>query len=114
MHRADETIAGLWRTLQSMPQYRGTTALLVTTDHGRGGGTRDWRHHQPDIAGSDEIGLAALGPGVPALDKRANIGERSQSKVAATIAQLLGFDWSKQRSDAEEALCFEPGQMAQR
>jgi len=36
MHRADAAIAELWEALQAMPEYRDTTALLVTTDHGRG------------------------------------------------------------------------------
>ena len=35
-HDADAALKTLWDELQAHPQYRGTTTLIVTTDHGRG------------------------------------------------------------------------------
>lgn len=46
--RADRFSKRIWDTLQSLPDYRGTTALLVTTDHGRGATTKDWMDHGRD------------------------------------------------------------------
>lgn len=95
VRRADATIADLWDTLQSMPEYRGTTTLIITTDHGRGLGATDWRHHGAHIPGSEDIFVAALGPGVTALGERADTGHLTQTQLASTIAQLLGHDWNR-------------------
>ena len=37
--RADRFLRTLWETVQSVPEYRNRTALLISTDHGRGSGT---------------------------------------------------------------------------
>jgi hypothetical protein len=91
IHRADAFLARLWALVQELPAYRGRTALLVTTDHGRGRGD-DWTKHGKDVPGSDRIWLAALGPGVPALGDRAG-AEGVEAQVAATVAALVGRDY---------------------
>lgn len=91
--REDAMIADLWKTMQAMPEYRGTTTFLLTTDHGRGNGPTGWKEHGAQHPGSEDIWLAALGPGVPALGERRNTGMVTQSQVASTVAALLGFDW---------------------
>jgi hypothetical protein len=91
LHRADAFLARLWTTLQELPQYRGRTTLVVTTDHGRGSGG-DWSRHGHEVPGSEAIWLAALGPDTPALGVRANV-DGVEAQVAATIAALLGRDW---------------------
>jgi hypothetical protein len=113
-HRADGFLRHLWEKLQSMPEYRGTTALIVTTDHGRGLGAEDWKDHGAEVAGSEDIWLAAMGPGVPALGERSHLGPSSQAQVASTIAELLGFDWHTERPDAAPALRLAPGLSARR
>src|SRR5262249_38450437 len=35
-NQADRFLKQTWQTIQSMPQYRDKTTLLVSTDHGRG------------------------------------------------------------------------------
>lgn len=91
--RADATIAELWETLQSLPEYRDSTALIVTTDHGRGSGRSDWRHHGASVDGAQDIWIAVMGPGIPALGHRAGTGLVTQGQVASTIATLLGEDY---------------------
>lgn len=93
-HRVDGYLADLWATVQSLPEYHGRTTLLVTTDHGRGHGEAEWREHGADIDGSDEVWMAVLGPGAPALGVRRQAAV-TQGQVAATIAQLMGRDWVK-------------------
>jgi hypothetical protein len=39
--RADRFIQRIWDTLQSLPEYKDRTSLLLTTDHGRGATTAD-------------------------------------------------------------------------
>ncbi|MEW6306358.1 MAG: alkaline phosphatase family protein [Verrucomicrobiota bacterium] len=92
-HAIDGYIRRLWDTLQSLPEYRGQTTLLITTDHGRGSGLKEWRDHGQRVAGAQYIWLGALGPDTPALGERHNTAELTQSQVAATLAQFLGEDY---------------------
>jgi hypothetical protein len=91
LNRADAFLARLWGLVQELPEYRGRTALVVTTDHGRGSGG-DWARHGSKVPGSDAIWLAVLGPDTPALGVRSGV-DGVQAQVAATIAALLGRDW---------------------
>ena len=91
--RSDRYLRELWTLLQSLPQYKDKTALVVTTDHGRGTG-RDWTSHSAQTAGAEFIWIAALGVDIPALGVRENI-ETTQSQVAATLAALVGIDFRR-------------------
>jgi hypothetical protein len=93
--RVDGFIRALWESAQSLPEYRGKTTLLITSDHGRGDGTEDWKNHKNTIPGCEFIWLAALGPDTPALGEMAGLGAITQSQVAATVAALLGEDYRK-------------------
>ncbi len=90
--RADRFIERIWTTLQSLPEYRGTTTLLITTDHGRGATVNDWSDHGKDVPAAENTWMAALGPGVPALGVRKNI-EVTTSQLAATIASVVGLNF---------------------
>jgi hypothetical protein len=90
--QVDAFIAELWRLMQSLPAYRGTTTFIITTDHGRGDGRADWKRHGEDVAGAEAIWMAVLGPDTPALGEREN-QPFTQAQVAATLATLLGEDW---------------------
>jgi predicted metal-binding membrane protein len=90
--RADRFIERIWRTLQSMPEYRDTTTLLVTTDHGRGATTADWGDHGRKIPAAEATWIAVLGPDVPPLGVRENVTVTT-SQIAATIGILAGEDF---------------------
>ncbi len=93
-HQADAWIGAIWNFIQSTPGYANKTTLLVTTDHGRGsahGG--EWQHHGSGTPGSGEIWLAAIGPSIPANGELRNSGQIFQGQFAATVAQLLGFEF---------------------
>lgn len=93
-HAQDAMIADLWRTVQALPQYRDKTALIVTTDHGRGDkDKRQWRDHGEKIAEASAIWIAAMGPGLPALGEVKTPVQLYQAQVAATIASLLGLQF---------------------
>jgi len=98
-HQVDTYLAELWRTLQRDPFYRGTTTLIVTTDHGRGTG-REWRDHGETTNGAERIWIAVMGPDTPATGVRQDIAAVRQAQVAATIAALLGKDWTREEPRA--------------
>ena len=91
----DADLARLWRTVQLDPRYRDTTSLIVSTDHGRGGLPDGWKSHGANVAGSEAIWIAVIGPDTPALGERRDASEVTQAQIAATAAALLGEDWLK-------------------
>lgn len=91
-NNSDRYLAGLWRLLQEMPEYKDKTSLLITTDHGRGLTRVDWTDHGPKVPGAEFIWIAAIGPSIPALGVREKV-EATQAQVAATIARLVGEDF---------------------
>jgi hypothetical protein len=103
-HAFDRFLADLWNQLQSLPAYRGKTTLIVTTDHGRGSGTTDWKEHGTGQPGSDGIWIGVLGPDTPALGERRDIAEVRQSQIAATIAAFLGEDFNAFKPGAAKPL----------
>lgn len=89
----DSFVAELWRTAQSIPAYRDSTTIIVTTDHGRGSRGDEWRDHGRDVDSAEDIWIAMLGPDVPAAGVRGR-GERvTQAQIAATVAAMLGEDY---------------------
>ena len=94
-HRVNEYLKTLWETVQSMPEYRGTTTMIVTTDHGRGDSADAWKNHGAKIKGSDRIWIAVIGPDTPAIwyEDRKPAGPVTQSQIAATLAAFLGLDY---------------------
>lgn len=93
-HRGDTYIRKLWELVQSMPEYRGTTTLIVSTDHGRGLSPTAWRDHGEKVPDSKYIWMGFLGPDTPALGERGKIAPVTQSQIAATLAALLGEDYN--------------------
>jgi hypothetical protein len=91
---ADSLIAELWATVQSLPEYRNATTLVITTDHGRGSSEAAWRDHDEKTPGSDETWLAVIGPDTPAVGECRDGEEITASQIAATVAALLGEDYA--------------------
>ena len=91
-NKADRFLAELWDGLQKDPQYKDKTALLITTDHGRGSTRVDWTDHGKNVEGAEHIWIAVMGPDTPATGEREK-REVTQSQVAATVAALVGEDF---------------------
>lgn len=91
--RADRFIERIWTTLQSLPEYRNNTTLLVTTDHGRGATTKDWADHGTKVPAAERTWIAAIGPGVPPSGIRTNVSVTA-SQIAATVAAVVGENFN--------------------
>ncbi len=101
--QVDSFISDLWTMMQGMPQYRGNTTFIITTDHGRGSGEGDFRDHGQDVSGAENIWIAMLGPDTPARGE-VKTGEVFQNQIAATIASLLGENWGRRSPKAGRPL----------
>jgi Type I phosphodiesterase / nucleotide pyrophosphatase len=95
--RTDRFLRELWNWVQSTPDYRNRTTLIVTSDHGRGSGD-EWRNHGDDVIGAEAIWLAVLGPDTPATGEAAKAGQYYQIQIASTLARLLGVAYTNDRS----------------
>ena len=93
LRRTDAWLKQLWETVQSMPEYRGKTSLLVTSDHGRGDSPGGWRNHGSKTPGAGYIWVAAIGPRIPGHGEWSEHEPFMQAQVAATVAALVGEDY---------------------
>jgi hypothetical protein len=98
----DGFIAELWHAMQAMPEYRGRTTFIITTDHGRGEGNK-WTDHGEDVDGAERIWIAGFGPGFPGVGEVPGVPVL-QSQIAATVASLLGEDFVKFNPGAAKSL----------
>ena len=93
-HAEDAMIADLWNTLQSMPEYKNKTTLIITCDHGRGDEIKEqWTTHGRDAAGSGQIWIAAIGPDTKHIGEATDCATLYQAQLATTFAALLGFNF---------------------
>jgi hypothetical protein len=87
---ADRIIAGLWNLVQSMPEYKGKTTFIITTDHGRGEAAANWHDHGLFVKGSSQTWIALLGNNVLPLGESNAPSQFYQKSIAGTIGYLLG------------------------
>jgi hypothetical protein len=92
LHALDDWFHDLWTTVQGMPAYRGSTTLVITTDHGRGRTPRDWTDHGEKVPGAGEIWLAIIGPDTPPAGEGRDTPQAYQADIAATLLQFFGLD----------------------
>jgi Type I phosphodiesterase / nucleotide pyrophosphatase len=93
-HAEDAMIADLWKTVQSLPEYRNKTTLIVTCDHGRGDKIKEqWKHHGANIEDAGQIWIAALGPDTKPLGEIKINMQLYQAQLATTMAALLGYNF---------------------
>jgi hypothetical protein len=90
----DSYLRELWQTLQSISKYRGNTTVVFLPDHGRGEAPVEWKSHGQKIPDSKYIWMAFLGPDTAPLGERTKTAPVTQSQIAATVAALLGEDYT--------------------
>lgn len=104
-HQVDAWIREIWNYVQSDPQYKNKTTLLITTDHGRGDAKKEeWTSHGSSIADASEIWLAAIGPDSPNRGEVGDDVQLYQQQIAQTIAKLMGYTFAPKHPVADEIL----------
>jgi len=90
--QVDEWIKQIWTFIQSDPQYKNKTSLVITTDHGRGDKNKDqWTSHGKSVEDASGIWFAVMGPEVAAKGEMKNDLQLYQNQFAQTIANLMGY-----------------------
>jgi hypothetical protein len=102
-HQVDAWIKQIWDIVQNDPQYKNKTALIFTTDHGRGDKIKkEWTDHGSSIQGASEIWFAAMGPGISGKGEIKMEGQLYQNQFAQTIAKLMGYTFMAEHPVAKE------------
>ena len=91
--RSDRYLEELWAWLQSQPEYRGRTSLLITTDHGRGRTIADWTDHGRDVPGASETWMAFVSPSMARRGEWRDHPPLTAAQAAATLITWMGMDW---------------------
>jgi hypothetical protein len=104
IRRSDRWLSELWEALSAQPGWSGRTSLIVTTDHGRGDGPDGWGRHGAEVPGAENVWVALLGAGVPALGERRDHEPLSLAQVAATVGTLAGEDFAAAHPRAAKGL----------
>jgi phosphopentomutase len=92
-HATDGFIKQLWDYIQSNPQYKDKTTLLITCDHGRGDvPLENWKDHGQSTPHSEQTWFAVIGPDTPPIGVVKTPTTTYHKQLAQTMAKLLGFD----------------------
>jgi hypothetical protein len=91
----DRRLRRLWDEVQSDPEYRGRTALLVTVDHGRGAGVEHWHQHAAEVASAENVWTAYAVPGCRQRGVLTGRHTFVHAQLAATMAGILGVDYRR-------------------
>jgi hypothetical protein len=102
-HQVDAWIKQIWEFVQSDPQYKNKTALLITTDHGRGDIKKEeWTDHGSGVQDAYQIWFAAMGPNISPSGEQKNNVQLYQDQYAQTIAKLLGKTYTAEHPISPE------------
>ncbi len=90
LNEADKMIQQLWYYIQSTPDYKDKSTLIITTDHGRGKKKNKWTEHDVLVKGSGDTWIAIIGPDTKPVGEIQLPQQLYQRQIAATISSLLG------------------------
>ena len=95
----DNYMKDLWDMIQTDPQYKDKTTLIITCDHGRGhAGKKFWHHHGPLVRDAHQVWMAVIGPDTPAKGELSKGKHYYTNQIAATIAKFFGLNYTTDHS----------------
>ncbi|MFL6417648.1 MAG: hypothetical protein ACJ74Y_18500 [Bryobacteraceae bacterium] len=94
IQRSDRICAQLWQSIQSNPEYKDRTTLLIMPDFGRDAdgdpGGNGFQHHRTGSPIARTTWLLALGPGIR---QNTTVDRLVESiDLVPTVGSLMGFD----------------------
>jgi hypothetical protein len=100
LNLTDGFLKELWEFVQSDPQYRDKTTIIVTTDHGRGATVTSWFNHWAATPEATYIWMVFISPDVKLRGEWQNTETIYQNQIAATMCKFLGVDYAEQNPAA--------------
>ncbi len=105
IHWTDLYIRRIVEACEADPYYKGKTTYILTCDHGRGYGPA-FRSHSASVRGANQTWFIAFGKDVPVVGETSNNGMFYTKQFAATIADILGVDFTP--GNGEKCEPFDP------
>ena len=87
----DEWLRALDQRLRQLEAKGHRSALLVTTDHGRGSG-EGWSQHRWNVSESERVWLFARGPGIAATGPVGTSEKTTLTSVRPTVEEWLALE----------------------
>ena len=88
----DNFLKEIWTYIQTTPQYKDNTVLLITVDHGRGN-LEKWSDHGSDVPGANEIWFALYDPNSKKNGEQSNTELIYQKELIPSVAKLINKDF---------------------
>jgi hypothetical protein len=88
----DDALRRIFEFVDKTPKYRGSTTVVVTSDHGRGGTPDDWNSHGSKVVGAEQIWLVISGPDTAAKGEVSNSKPMFQRDIVPMILGTVGLD----------------------
>lgn len=102
-HNTDEMIRRIVEYCESDPFYKGKTTYLMTTDHGRGN-KGAFTSHSTGTKGSENTWMMMFGKGAKRLGETSGNGPFYTKQFAATIAEILGIDFTPSNGEKQPSV----------
>jgi arylsulfatase A-like enzyme len=96
-HQFDAWVGEIWDFVNTDPDYKGKTTLLITTDHGRGDAKKtEWTSHGESVKDCYQIWYAMLGANVPALGEVKSAELVYQKELIHQAAKAIGVSFKSE------------------
>ena len=97
-HRFDDYIKSIYDFVNSDPEYKGKTTILITTDHGRGDVIKtQWTSHGQKINDSHQIWYAMIGAGVESLGEVKSREQVFQKELIHKVSKISNLNFNSKR-----------------
>jgi hypothetical protein len=96
-HQFDAWVGEIWDFVNTDPDYKGKTTLLITTDHGRGDANKyQWTSHGEKVKDCYQIWYAMIGANVPALGEVKAAEKVYQKELIHKAAKAMGVTFKSE------------------
>ena len=97
-NRFDEFVKSIYDFVNTDPDYKGNTTILITTDHGRGDIVKtQWTSHGQKINDSHQIWFAMIGAGVEPLGEIKTNEQVYQKDLIHKVAKIGNINFASQK-----------------
>jgi hypothetical protein len=96
-HQFDAWVGEIWDFVNTDPDYKGKTTLLITTDHGRGDAKKtEWTSHGESVKDCYQIWYAMIGANVPNLGEVKTPEKVYQKELIHKAAKAIGVSFKSE------------------
>jgi hypothetical protein len=96
-HQFDAWVGEIWDFVNTDPDYKGKTTLLITTDHGRGDANKyQWTSHGEKVKDCYQIWYAMIGANVPALGEVKAVEKVFQKELIHKAAKAISVTFKSE------------------